>query len=120
MTSGFESDDVDLVIETRREGEAAVVSLEGEVTVFSSPSLRQRLQKVMDASPGRIVLDLSGVLYVDSSGVATFVDALRQMRGQGGEMVLAGISERVRGVIEIARLDTLFPMAGTVEEALQS
>jgi len=120
MSRGFESDDVDLVIDTRREGEAAVVSLQGEVTVFSSPTLRERLQEVLQAGPRRVVLDLSGVLYVDSSGVATFVEALRETRSQQGEMVLAGASERVRGVIEIARLDTLFPMAGTVEEALES
>ena len=114
------SDDTDLTIDTRREGEAVVVSLGGEVTVFSSPALRERLHKVRDERPARVVLDLSDVQYVDSSGVATFVDALRQIRGAGGEMVLAGVSERVRGVIEIARLDTLFPMAETVEEALQS
>jgi len=120
MSTDFDSDEVDLVFEVRREGEVAVVSLQGEVTVFSSPALRDRLKKVMEEKPGRIVLDLSGVQYVDSSGVATFVDALRQMRGRGGEMVLAGASKRVRGVIEIARLDTLFPMADSVEEALRS
>ena len=120
MSRGFDTDDVDLRIDARREGKAAVVSLEGEVTVFSSPALRERLHQVMDEKPARVVLDLTEVRYVDSSGVATFVDALRQIRARGGEMVLACVSQRVQGVIEIARLDTLFPMADTVEEALQS
>jgi len=120
MSSGFKNDGVDLKVETRREGEAAVVALQGEVTVFSSPALRDRLREVMEEGPGRIVLDLSGVQYVDSSGVATFVETLRQMRGRGGDMMLAGASQRVRGVIEIARLDTLFPMTDSVEEALRS
>jgi anti-sigma B factor antagonist len=113
-------DGVDLTMDTRTEGDAAVVALTGEVTVFSSPVLRERLGQVMADKPSRIVLDLSQVQYVDSSGVATFVEALRQMRSRDGDLVLACVSERVRGVIEIARLDTLFPMAETVEEALES
>ncbi|MFO8015158.1 MAG: STAS domain-containing protein [Phycisphaerae bacterium] len=120
MSRGETDDGVDLTIETRRQDDAVVVSLRGEVTVFSSPALRERLEKETGEAPGRVVLDLSEVRYVDSSGVATFVEALRQIRRGGGEMVLACVSDRVRGVIEIARLDTLFPMAETVEEALQS
>jgi len=119
MSSDDIDDGADLTMDTRREGEAVVVALRGEVTVFSSPTLRDQLYKVMDSRPARVVLDLSEVQYVDSSGVATFVEALRQIRSRDGEMVLARVSDRVRGVIEIARLDTLFPMAETVEEALQ-
>jgi anti-sigma B factor antagonist len=120
MSRGYTDDGVDLTMETRREGDAVVVALRGEVTVFSSPALRERLEAEAGEAPRRVVLDLSEVRYVDSSGVATFVEALRQIRSRGGDMVLACTSERVRGVIEIARLDTLFPMADTVEEALQS
>ncbi len=120
MTSGFPTDEPDLTIRPRREGGAAVVALEGEVTVFTSPALRERLRSVLEDGPRRIVMDLSGVGYVDSSGVATLVEALREIRGLGGEMVLAGVAERVRGVLEIARLDTVFPTAETVEEALES
>jgi len=120
MTSGFPTDEPDLAIHTRREGDAAVVSLEGEVTVFTSPALRERLRAVLDEGPRRVVMDLSGVGYVDSSGVATLVEALREIREQQGEMVLACVADRVRGVLEIARLDTLFTTADTVEEALGS
>jgi anti-sigma B factor antagonist len=119
MSGEFEDNGLDLGMDVRREGDAAVVTLCGEVTVFSSPAVRDRLREVRQMGVRRMVLDLTGVTYVDSSGVATFVEALREMRGRGGEMVLTGISPRVRGVIEIARLDTLFPMAESVEEALE-
>lgn len=119
MSTRFESDDADLTIESRREGNATVVATRGEVTVFSSPTLREAVRKIVAARPGRIVFDLTGTSYVDSSGVATFVEALKLVRQHQGEVVLAGVSERVRGVFEIARLDTLFPMVATVEEALK-
>jgi len=119
MSSGFDPDGEDLVIDSRREGDAMVVSLRGEVTVFSSPTLRERLHRIADAHPGRIVMDLAETTYVDSSGVATFVEVLRMVRQHKGDLVLAGISDRVRGVFEIARLADVFRMAGSVEEALE-
>jgi len=112
-------DEPDLVIDIRRQADAAVVSPRGEVTVFTSPALRLRLREVITDGARRIVMDLSAVAYVDSSGVATFVDALREVRQNQGRLILAGVSPRVRGVFEIARLDTLFTMTETVEEALE-
>jgi anti-sigma B factor antagonist len=119
MSSRFASDDQDLTIESRREGNATVVTTRGEVTVFSSPTLREALRKIAGTKPGRIVFDLSETRYVDSSGVATFVEVLKLVRQHKGEVVLAGVSDRVRGVFEIARLDSLFPMVPTVQEALK-
>lgn len=119
MSTGFDTNDQDLQIASRQEGRTTVLSLRGEVTVFSSPELREALRKVLEGRPGRIVLDLSQTRYVDSSGVATFVEALKMVRRHDGEMVLAGVGKRVRGVFEIARLADVFRMVPTVEEALE-
>jgi anti-sigma B factor antagonist len=96
-----------------------VLTLRGEVTVFSSPGLRDTLRDVFGSQPGRVVLDLTETSYVDSSGVATFVEALKMVRQHHGELVLAGVGDRVRGVFEIARLADLFRMVPSVEEALE-
>lgn len=119
MSSVFDPDAEDLVIESRREAGATVLTLRGEVTVFSSPGLRDTLRDVLGSQPGRVVLDLTETGYVDSSGVATFVEALKMVRQHQGELVLAGISDRVRGVFEIARLADVFRMVPSVEEALE-
>lgn len=119
MSSGFDLDGPDLVIESRRQADATILTLRGEVTVFSSPGLRETLRRITKEQPGRIVMDLSQTSYVDSSGVATFVEALKLTRRSGGEMVLAGVGDRVRGVFEIARLADLFRMVASVEEALE-
>jgi len=120
MSSRFDPEDPGLHIETRREGAATVVATRGEVTVFTSPALRESLRQVADERPPLVVLDLSETRYIDSSGVATLVEALQAVRRHQGRLVLAGINDRVRGVFEIARLDSIFPMVASVGEALKS
>jgi anti-sigma B factor antagonist len=109
-----------LEIETRREGDATIVAARGEVTVFSSPALRESLRKIAGDRPARLILDLTQTRYIDSSGVATLVEALQTLQRYNGKLVLAGMNQRVRGVFEIARLDGIFPMAPTVQEALKA
>ncbi len=117
MTNAFDADGLDL--ETRREEGAVVIEARGEVTVFTSPTLRQALRQGASERPEKLIVDLSGTRYIDSSGVATLVEGLKLVQQHQGELVLAGMNERVRGVFEIARLDTVFQVAGSVEEALQ-
>jgi anti-sigma B factor antagonist len=119
MSSRSSADPQDLRIETRSEGGAVVVMARGEVTVFSSPALREALRKVAERRPALVVLDLAETPYLDSSGVATFVEALQMIQRGKGKLVLAGMTPRVRGVFEIARLDTIFTVAESVAEALR-
>jgi anti-sigma B factor antagonist len=109
-----------LEIETREEAGGIVVSARGEVTVFSSPALREQLRKIVEPKPLRVVLDLSDTRYVDSSGVATLVEAMQTIQRYRGKLILAGMNQRVRGVFEIARLDSIFTTAASVEEALKA
>jgi anti-sigma B factor antagonist len=119
MASRLDADD-DLEIASRQESGATVVTARGEVTVFSSPAMRESLRKIAESQPSRVVLDLSGVRYIDSSGVATFVEAMQTIQRHKGKLVLAGLNPRVRGVFEIARLDSVFVMVASVQEALQA
>jgi anti-sigma B factor antagonist len=109
----------DLVLETRRADGAVIIEARGEVTVFTSPVLRQAMRQGASERPGKLIVDLSGTTYIDSSGVATLVEGLKLVQQHDGELILAGMNERVRGVFEIARLDAVFELADSVEEALQ-
>ncbi|MCX5673048.1 MAG: STAS domain-containing protein [Planctomycetota bacterium] len=120
MASLFGTDDSPLAIEVRQEKGATIVTTRGEVTVFSSAALRTTLRRAAEARPPLLVLDLSGTVYIDSSGVATIVEALQTVQGYKGRLVLAGVTPRVRGTFEIVRLDRLFVMVGSVGEALAS
>lgn len=99
-----------------------VVSLSGEVDIMRSPDLQASLQDAINriSGKGAVVVDLSGVTYMDSSGVATLVRGLQLSRKKGVGLVLCSLQDRVRSIFEIARLDTVFPMASTLDEAIEA
>ena len=105
-------------IETEQPGEGIVVACPvGEVDLASSPALRTRLSQIISESPKKLILDLSRVPYMDSSGVATLVEALQMTNRSGVRLALYGMQERVRSIFEIARLDTVFKITETFEQA---
>jgi anti-sigma B factor antagonist len=116
VTQGMrESEHVELNVETV-EG-ALIVRPRGEIDLGRSPSLRQQLTEAMSRKFNRMVIDLSDVPYMDSSGVATLVEAMQQSRRSGSKLVLCGMQDKVRSIFEIARLDTVFTIVADCEEA---
>ena len=99
-------------------GAAVVVAPAGDVDLNASPTLRQALKQVQQTKPQSLVIDLSGVPYMDSSGVATLVEAMKIARDQRSKMVLAAPTPRVKSIFEIARLDMVFKIVATVDAAL--
>lgn len=97
---------------------AVIVSPEGDVDLSRSPVLRNSLKQALLAKPTRLVIDLGLVDYMDSSGVATLVEALQISRKSNTRMVLCGMKDRVRSIFEIARLDTVFTIAASRDAAL--
>lgn len=95
-----------------------VVRPSGDIDLAGSPTLRHELKKAQGASPQRLVIDLSGVPYMDSSGVATLVEAMQLARRGGTRLVLCGLQDKVRSIFEIARLDTVFTILPTLDAAL--
>lgn len=89
----------------------------GEIDLGRSPSLRQQLSEAMTGDFERIVIDLSEVPYMDSSGVATLVEAMQISRRAGSKLILCGLQEKVRSIFEIARLDTVFTIVDDCETA---
>ena len=101
-------------------GQSLVASIVGEIDLHNSPELRGSLMELLERHPvGRLVLDLSGVPYMDSSAIAVMVELLQKMRKTGGKVYLVAPQKRVRGLLEIARLDTIFGVVATTEEALK-
>lgn len=97
-------------------GGVAVLSVAGEVDVATAPQLRQEAVRL--ATPGRgLVLDLSGVEFLDSTGLGVVVGVLKRVRTHGGELAIAGAENHVRKVFEITRISDVLPMYETVDEA---
>ncbi len=97
---------------------AAVVQAAGEIDLNCSLEFQQALLNLLDQHPQRIVINLSDVSYMDSSGVASLVKLLSRVRRGGATLHLVGLRDRVRSVFEITRLDSVFDIFATEEEAL--
>lgn len=105
-------------LQITNESGTTIVRPAGEIDLHNSPSLRTALLALAERKPPRVIIDLSGVTYVDSSGVGTLVEfKRRQERGGGGKVILAGLQPRVRSVFEITKLDQFFVIVGSVDEA---
>ena len=96
-----------MVPTAHKEGDEVFVTIKGEIDLNNSPALRTALfELAAKHSPKRMVLNLAQVPYMDSSAIAVLVELLRRLRG--GKIALADLQPRVRGLLEIARLDTIF------------
>ncbi len=107
----------DLRIEITPVAIGFIVRMVGEIDLQTSPVLRDRLIELLDNKPSRVILDLAGVPYVDSSGVGTFVDFKRRAERAGSKAVLAGLQPRVLNLFEITRLTTFFTITASVDDA---
>ena len=83
-----------------------------------SPLSRQA-RDLCEERPAKLVVDLSRVDYMDSSGIGTLVEIFRRVKGFEGEMILVALQPRVRGVFEITKLDKFFTIHDSVAEALR-
>ena len=104
-------------IESMNQGDVQVLELSGELDYHSSPELREKLNELTAKQAPKILMDLSSVDYMDSSGIATFVEAFQKTKRYQGRLILAELTGTVRGVFEIAKLDSIFEIATTVAEA---
>ncbi len=101
----------------QREG-ATIVRPEGDVDLSSSSALRTSLQEAHESTEGKLIIDLANVQYMDSSGVATLVECLQLSRRSGTTLLLCQLHERVLSVFQIARLDGVFDIVPSLDEAL--
>ncbi|HEX8281238.1 MAG TPA: STAS domain-containing protein [Chthoniobacterales bacterium] len=95
-----------------------VFSPEGALDLHVSPELRASLNALIDKKPKRLVVDLSRVPYVDSSGLAVLIGAMQRLEHEGGVFRLAGAQEAVRIILQSARLDQYFHLFPHVDAAL--
>ncbi len=107
----------ELDIQTEDIEDGIIVRPIGEIDLSCAALLRQQLGKIQESQPARLVIDLSAVPYMDSSGVATLVEAMQIARRTGSKLVLCALQDKVRSIFEIARLDMVFSIVGSVEEA---
>lgn len=95
-----------------------VLPLDGEIDLHVSPEVAESLRSMIAKKPRRVVVDLTKVTYVDSSGLAVLLQGMQNVREYGGKFGLAGVQDDVKHVFDIARLDQVFEIYPDVDAAL--
>lgn len=98
---------------------AVTVSIKGDIDMGSSPKVREHLTPLFQKNQKAIVVDLSGVSYIDSSGIATLVEGLQWSHSSKNKFRLASLTPTVKDVFEIARLLTVFEIYDTKDQAME-
>jgi anti-sigma B factor antagonist len=102
----------------RVEGEVTVVSPGGEVDVFTAPALRDFLLELLEGGMRRLVVDLSGVSFLDSTGLAVLVGIWQRLRYHEGSFALAEANASITQVLRTTGLDQALRLHGTLGEAV--
>lgn len=111
-----------LTIKVSSHGTAVIVSPMGDIDLTGSPLLKLELRKAVSGNPvpDRLVIDLSGVSYMDSSGLATLVEALQASRKNRFKLVVCNLQPRVRAIFDIAKLAMVFTIVPSLDHALSA
>jgi anti-sigma B factor antagonist len=109
---------MDLKIEKRQVDGVIIVSCQGRIMFGDEANaLRDFLKEALTETP-RMVLNLAGVTYIDSGGLGTLVGVYSSARGAGADIKLTGLGQRLRDVLQITKLATVFQVFDTDQEAL--
>ncbi|MBI5187662.1 MAG: STAS domain-containing protein [Nitrospirae bacterium] len=95
-----------------------VLKVYGDIDLYSSPGLRKNLISIICKKPGTLLVDLSNVSYIDSSGIATFVEGLKNMMCYGGRLKFIGLPDRIREIFSFSRLDKVFEIYDGIDQAI--
>lgn len=106
-------------ISSRQFDKATVFDVTGDIDLANSPAVRKALlREVKDKRTPRVVMNLSKVRYIDSSGVASLVEGLKASRDVGSRFILIGLSTSAREVLQLSRLLKIFEIYDNEEQAL--
>ena len=106
-------------IAVRTSGSTSIVDLNGDITLRTTPELRKvLLGQFREKRASRVVVNMTGVRYIDSAGVASLVEALRLSRDLKRQFALFGLSKIARQVLELTRLTKVFEIHENEPEAL--
>ena len=108
------------MIEGRREGDWSILSVKGEVDVYTAPKLREELIKLVEARKYRIIVDLEGVEFLDSTGLAVLVGGLNRFKENNGILAICCTKDQILRVFSLTGLNKVFPIHETIEAATAS
>ncbi len=102
-----------------KSGDITVVDVDGQLIVGNRQELKQTVLDELESGERKFLIDFAKTGYIDSSGLGVLVSLSKKIREHGGDLRLAALNEDLRTLFELTKLDTLFRIADSREEALQ-
>ena len=109
---------MDLSLETKEMNGHAVVAVSGEVDVFTAPKLREQLIDLVDQGSYNIVVDLSDVEFLDSTGLGVLVAGLKRVKTHEGTLKIVSTKDKILKIFRITGLTRIFPIYDSADEAV--
>ncbi|MEA2712350.1 MAG: anti-sigma factor antagonist [Gemmatimonadales bacterium] len=106
--------------QTKGRSGVTVVEVDGQLIVGNRHELKEMIQAALDRGERKLLVDFSRTGYIDSSGLGALVSISKRIREATGELRLAGLNDDLRSLFELTKLDTLFTITETPEQALAS
>lgn len=109
---------MDVSVTSRANGDRTVVDVTGEIDVYTAPALREELASLIDNENTDLIVDLTSVSFMDSTGLGVLVGALKKVRTLGGDLRLVIDQEKILKVFRITALTQVFTIHSSLDEAL--
>ena len=111
---------MDFTVGHRFHGDLTIVTVTGEIDVFTTPRLREAILELIENGSLQLVLDFTDVTFLDSTGLGVLVGMYHRLRNRNGSMVLAGPSDRIRRVFYVTQLTKIFQIFDSTDDALRA
>jgi anti-sigma B factor antagonist len=109
----------DLSVEVRTRGDRTILAVDGDLDLYTAPILRDRVLAAADDTHAGVIIDLTEVPFMDSSGLGVIVGCLKRVREAGGDLVLVTKpGSAPTKLLSLTGLDRAIPTFATIDEAL--
>ncbi len=105
-------------IKMEDKNEITVCYISGEIDINTSPNIKKSFDKIISGKKPKILINFKDVSYVDSSGLATLVEMLKNIRSYGGKLKLSNLSAKIKSLFEMTKLERLFDILPDEQEAI--
>jgi anti-sigma B factor antagonist len=110
---------MDLEVETTQRDAASILTLSGEIDVYTAPRLRQAIVDLVDGGSRRIIVDMEKVEFLDSTGLGVLVEGLKRVKNHDGELSIVATHDKILKIFDITGLNKAFPIHPTVDDAFE-
>lgn len=103
-----------------KRGDIVIIAVKGKLDVFTSPALEEKLRGLIEAGEKQLVVDLSEVDYISSSGLEAFLVGAKKGHEVGGQLALCGLKDHIRQIFDVTHFSSIFSIYPSQEEAINA